>query len=381
MRRVRDGRPSGAQAGGGGGGVHVIQAEQRRAGHRRDVDHADLGSRGRLGELPGDAGNQQRVPRGDDAAAQHHGSGQPRKAQPAHRGGRHDRDLAGQALHDLPGHGVALVGRAQQYGGQADQVVVRNLALVDADRHLLDPLHAEVAGQVARQRCLRAAAVFRADRVPEHLEAQPAAAAPVARDGAESQVPGDPAVRRHADGVDARAADHRDAPVRLSPVDQARTQDGEGVVDHGGAVAPPLRLHRRGVLRLLFRQVGVGQAGYGVPGQRVRGASSTAVQLRRGLLDHRVQDQHRLVDTDLVRVDAGAAGGGEQSTVGGDQGHVGLAVASVDGQHRRPERPRLVSQGQPRPGRTPSGNWRCSRRRVRPRARRPRCPRRRRPWC
>ena len=148
---------------------------------------------------------------------------------------------------------------------------------MDADRDLFDPLHTEVPGQVAGQRRVRAAAVLRAYRVPEHLEAQAVAAAPVARDGAEGQIPRDPAVRRDADGVDARAADHRDAPVRLSPVDQARTQDREGVVDHGGALAPSLGLHRRGVLRLLFGQVGVGQAGHRVPGQR---AVRAPVQLR-----------------------------------------------------------------------------------------------------
>jgi hypothetical protein len=56
---------------------------------------------------------------------------------------------------------------------------VGDLALVDADRDLLDPLHAAVPGQVAGQRRVRAAAVLRAYRVPEHLEAEAVAAAPV----------------------------------------------------------------------------------------------------------------------------------------------------------------------------------------------------------
>src|SRR5207244_13592019 len=109
----------------------------------------------------------------------------------AHGGDGHDRDLVGEAVHYRAGHGVALVGSAQQQGRQADQVVVGELALVDADRDLLDPLHAEVSGQVAGQRRVLAAAVLRANRVPERLQAQAVAATPVARDGAEGQVPGD----------------------------------------------------------------------------------------------------------------------------------------------------------------------------------------------
>jgi hypothetical protein len=96
------------------------------------------------------------------------------------RGDGHDRDLVGQAVHHHAGHGVALVGSAQQHGREAGQVVVGDLALVDADRDLLDPLHAEVPGQVAGQRRVRAAAVLCAYRVPEHLEAEAVAAAPVA---------------------------------------------------------------------------------------------------------------------------------------------------------------------------------------------------------
>ena len=43
----------GAQAGrGGGGGVHMVQAEQGRAVHRRDVDHADLGPRAAASSVP-----------------------------------------------------------------------------------------------------------------------------------------------------------------------------------------------------------------------------------------------------------------------------------------------------------------------------------------
>src|SRR4029077_9043689 len=159
------------------------------------------------------------------------------QAEAAHRGDGHDRDLVGQAVHHGTGYGVALVRSAQQDGRQAGQVVVGDLALMDPDRDLLDPLHAEVPGQVADQSRIRAPAVLRAYRVPELLEARAVAPAPVARDGAEGQVPGHPAVRRDADGVDARAADHGHAPVRtrsLQPFDrvrQARTQDSEGVVD------------------------------------------------------------------------------------------------------------------------------------------------------
>ena len=171
----------GPQAGGGSGPcVHVVQAEQGRARHRRDVDHADHGGRGGLGELPQDAVHQPRVPRGDDAAAEDDGSGQGGQAEAPHRGDGHDRDLVGETVDHGPRHGIAFVRRPQQQGRQADQVIVRDFALVDADRYLLDPLHAEMAGQVAGQHGVPAAAVLRAHRVPEHLEAEAVAAAPVA---------------------------------------------------------------------------------------------------------------------------------------------------------------------------------------------------------
>src|SRR4029077_7954682 len=70
LRPPRD-AVGGAQPGRGAGrGVHVVQAEQGRAGHRRVVNAADPGGRGRVGEPAGDAGHQRRVPRGHDAAAE-----------------------------------------------------------------------------------------------------------------------------------------------------------------------------------------------------------------------------------------------------------------------------------------------------------------------
>jgi len=243
----------------------VVQAEQGRARHRRDVDHADRGGRGGFGELPQDAVHQQRVPRGHDAAAEHDGSGQGGQAEAPHRRDGHDRDLVSETIDHGPGHRIAFIRRPQQHGREAGQVVVRDFALVDAGRYLLDPLHAEMAGQVASQHGIPAAAVLRAHRVPEHFEPQAETAAPVARDRAQGQVPGDAAVRRDADGVDTRAADHGDPPVRLVLVGQARPQDGEGVVDHRRGRAPRLSLYRLGVLSLLLRQVGVGQAGHRVP--------------------------------------------------------------------------------------------------------------------
>ena len=55
---------AGAQAGfGGGRRVHVVQAEQGRADHGRDVDDAHPGLGRRRGQLAGDAVHQQRVPR------------------------------------------------------------------------------------------------------------------------------------------------------------------------------------------------------------------------------------------------------------------------------------------------------------------------------
>ena len=78
--------------------------------------------------------------------------------------------------------------------------------------------------------------------------------------------------------------------------------------------APSLGLDRRGVFGFLIRQVGIGQAGHRMlrdpagPGSLFPGHPVTPVEPVGGLLDHRVQDQHGLVDADFMGVDAGAAG-------------------------------------------------------------------------
>ena len=139
-----------------------------------------------------------------------------------------------------------------------------------------------------------------------------------------------PPVGRDPRGVDPGAADHADppAPLRAGPDRGERVVDDERVAGHarGG--------QGRGQASDIGRRVGAGQRVGPDVGRSVVGQPGTRPRLARRA---RPAVPCPAARPSLLVRGGRAADGGEQATVVGQQGDVGLGVAAVDGQdgHRR----------------------------------------------
>ena len=162
-----------------------------------------------------DARGEQRVPRGQHAAAEHDRGGQPGQAEPAHGGQRHRADLPAWRLHQLGGDRVTGARDGQEDRGKPRQRVLGDLSrwMPTATSLPRPPRSARPPRRAARcpgrGRPRRASARHSAARPARAPPPQSPVIAPRARN------PAGPPVRRDADAVDARPAGDRHAPVRL----------------------------------------------------------------------------------------------------------------------------------------------------------------------
>ena len=168
-----------------------------------------------------------------------------------------------------------------------------------------------------------------------------APAAEVSREFAEGGEAVGTAVRVLAHAVDAGAADDRDSVPYGTVVGQTGTQNGEGVVGDVRGVPPAARGQGGRDITLFARQVGVGETGRYVRERQLADAAC-ASGVPNGLgcgsrLLQRAGDclpdgVHRRVQTVRLRVEAAAAGVAQDRPVRGDDCHICLAVAPVDGE-------------------------------------------------
>ena len=124
-----------------------------------------------------------------------------------------------------------------------------------------------------------------------------------------------------------------DAPGRLAwGRREPGAQHGERVVGHGRGQRPAPAPQRLRELLLLLGQVGVGQAGRDMPGDRPLGSRPPACAAASATISPSIRMAPSTPWCSWLV--PGPAHRGEQRAVRGDERDVGLAVPAVDGQHR-----------------------------------------------
>ena len=179
------------------------------------------------------------------------------------------------------------------------------------------------------ERRLRPPAVLAPRGRGHRREADVVAAAPVARDRAESGEACVPPVGGDADAVDACAADDRDSPAALGPGPEHR----ERVVADERPPRPAAPLDGLAELVLLGREVDPGDQKL----RELRDRSVAEVQVRRlrGLGQEVVEHGQRVVEPDQLRRAARAACEPEHLAVRAGDHEVGLRPAAVDRDEQR----------------------------------------------
>ena len=315
--------------GGSRRGAQPVEAEEGRPDHRRGGDLHDPGRRGQLRDLRADLLPEGRGVAVEQAAAQDHVDVQAGQAEPADGRPGHGHHL-GHLPGDDPGRDrVAGLGLGEH---QRDQLQ-HPPPFDPAQEQRLDQGQgaalAEPAGDQAGQGRRLPAAVLAAQGGADGGHAEVAAAAPVPRqlpDGREAHlaaVGGDP------DAVHAGADHHPDPPGAVAP----GPPDREHVVVQQRLAGPAPSGDRRPQGLVVGREVEAGQAPDPDLGQRAPAGRDAGVLA--GRRDQRLQSLHGRRDTQVVVGGPGPAGRPEHPAGGVDQGHLGLGVAPVDGEHRR----------------------------------------------
>src|SRR6266508_407140 len=122
----------------------LVETQQRRAHHRRDVEHADPGVRGHPVEAVFDALQKVLIAGGEDPPAQDDVHVEPRHVETTDRGAGHPDDLVGLTIDDASSDHVALRRRPEHDRRQLDDPALRDPLEVHGLHQLFRSLEVEV---------------------------------------------------------------------------------------------------------------------------------------------------------------------------------------------------------------------------------------------
>ena len=228
-------------------------------------------------------------------------------------------DLRGESIDDLRGDGIVGGGR-EDHWWKLLETAHRDGAAVDLLCQLEWGADPEVGRDEAFERRGRPAPVLASRSGRGGCEADVEAPSPVARGRAERREAGMPAVGRHSDAVDSRAAHDGDTPAALRPC----AEDREGVVPDEDLIGPAACRDGGADLVLFGREVDPRHQECGdVRDPPLRRAAER-------LFDQLRDDLHRALDADVVGRARRAAREAEHVPLGRDDRDVRLRVATVD---------------------------------------------------